>query len=398
MTADARRCRDSPACARHALFTHFWIVAVVLTVPPAHAEPLGQSSSLWRYGAFLDLSGAADFNFPENHRWRSKATTPRVNELAPNMGLAYVRKDTTPQSRWGMELAVQGGYDTDGLVPSSIPGRQRPVEGAEMLRHVGQANVSYLAPVGRGLTLTAGLFKSYIGYSSLYARENLNYTRPYIADNSPYLLFGLAARYPVSDRLKLGFFLTNGYSYLSYVNNQPHYGTQVSWKMAPRLTLTQNLYYGPDQMNTALQFWRFYSDSIVEWKGERLTLALAYDIGTEDAAEQAAHPRTFWTGGAVFSRWHISGPWSVAIRPEFYWDRNGRLTGSEQLITAVTTTLEYRLAWKLSSAILRMEYRHDESTGPGGGFFKGGAIAPGVPGLVAGQHLLLFSAIWSFDS
>lgn len=398
MTADGRKCRESPAFAGHTLFTGVWIAAVMLTTPPAHAAQAGQPPSLWRYGAFLDLSYAVDFNVPENHRWRSKSTTPRVNELAPNMGLAYLRKDMTPQSRWGMELAVQGGYDTDGLVPSSISGRQKPVDGADTLRHFGQANVSYLAPVGRGLTLSAGLFKSYIGYSSLYARDNLNYTRPYIADNSPYLLFGMSARYPVSDALKLGFFLTNGYSYLSYVNNQPHYGVQARWKAAPRLTLTQNLYYGPDQMNTALQFWRFFSDSIVEWRDDRLTLALSYDIGTEDAAGQAGHPRTFWTGAALYSRWNVSGPWSVAVRPEFYWDRNGRLTGSEQLIKAITTTLEYRLVWWLSSAILRMEYRYDESTGPSGGFFNGAALATGTPGLTASQHLLLFSAIWSFDS
>lgn len=30
------------------------------------------------------------------------------------------------------------------------------------------------------------------------------------------------------------------------------------------------------------------------------------------------------------------------MRPEVYWDRNGRLTGLEQVIKAMTTTLEYK--------------------------------------------------------
>jgi len=373
-------------------------LALLLTL--MNAEPgLGEETpaSDWHYGGFIDLGYALDFNFPENHLWRSKSTTRRVNELAPNMVLGYVRKDATADSRWGMELAGQGGYDTDALVPKPTPGREKPVDGADTLRHFSRANVSYLAPVGNGLTLTAGLFNSYIGYQSIYSKFNLNYTRSYMADNAPYFMFGLSAAYSVSDTLHLGLYVINGYNYLSHINDQPSYGTQVVWKPATYLTVTENLYYGPDQSNTALEFWRFFSDSIVEWKNGPLTFAAAYDIGTENAAEQMGHPRTFWTGGALYARWNVSGPWSVALRPEFYWDRNGRITGSEQLLKAVTTTLEYKWSHAWQSALLRLEYRYDESTGAGGGFFKGGEILPGVIGLAREQHLLLFSIVWSLD-
>jgi Putative beta-barrel porin-2, OmpL-like. bbp2 len=47
------------------------------------------------------------------------------------------------------------------------------------LRHVGLANVSSLAPVGKGLTLQGGIFSSLIGYDLLYAKDNLSYTRPW---------------------------------------------------------------------------------------------------------------------------------------------------------------------------------------------------------------------------
>lgn len=371
------------------------ILLFVQTVSPAHAEE--REVSDWHYGAYLDLSYAVDFNFPENHLWRSKATTPRVNELAPNMILGYVRKDVSPESRWGLEFGVQGGYDTDALVPITIPDRQTPVGGADTLSHFSRANLSYLAPIGNGLTLTAGLFNTYIGYQSFYARDNLNYTRSYMADNAPYFMFGVGARYPVSSAVTLGLYVINGYAYLNTTNHQPSYGTQIVWKPASGWTLTQNLYYGPDQSNTALEFWRLFSDSILEWKQDSLTLALSYDIGTENAAEQPGHPRTFWTGGAFFARWNVQGPWSFAFRPEFYWDRNGRITGSEQLLKAVTATLEYRLHWSWQMAVARVEYRYDESTGPGGGFFRGGETAHGVIGLTPGQQLLLFSVIWSLD-
>ena len=364
----------------------------------AAAESEAPAASGWHYGAYLDGSYPLNFNFPENHKWRSKITTPRTNEFAPNMALGYVRKDVTPDSRWGMEAGVQGGYDTSLLVPAPTPQGDKPVPGADVLRHVHRANVSYLAPVGNGLTLTAGLFNSFIGYESFYSRNNSNYTRSYMADNAPYFMTGLAAQYAVDQTLKFAVYVINGYNNLSRPNLVPSYGTQLSWKPSPPWTLTQNFYYGPDQFNTSLTFWRFFSDSIVEWKDEAWTVAFAYDAGTENAAERDGHPRMFWTSTAFFVRRHVSGPWSVAIRPELYWDRNGRLTGAEQRITAVTSTLEYRIAVGHQTGLLRLEYRFDRSTGTQGGFFTGGEVAPGVIGLTPNQHLLILGLMWAFDS
>jgi hypothetical protein len=105
----------------------------------------------WHYGGFIDLSYPVNFNFPENHRWRSRTTTPRTNELAPNMAMAYLRKEVAARSSWGMELAVQGGYDSKEYAF----GQDRPLmDGADTLRHIPRANLSYHVPVGNGLTLT----------------------------------------------------------------------------------------------------------------------------------------------------------------------------------------------------------------------------------------------------
>ncbi|MDH4369875.1 MAG: porin [Nitrospira sp.] len=374
----------------------FGIFAILFFgVGPAAGEEPSQSD--WHYGGLLDLSYELNFNFPDNHLWRSKTTTPSVNEPALNMAVGYVRKDPSQHSRWGLEFGLQEGHDADGLVPSTIPDRDKPIDHATQLKHFSRANVSFLAPIGNGLKVTAGLFNSYIGYQSIYARYNLNYTRSYMADNAPYFVFGLSATYPVNEATTVGFYIINEYNYLSHINNQPSYGMQVAWKPTTRLTLTENLYYGADQSNTAIEFWRFFSDSIIEWKDGPFTFAAAYDIGTENAAELPGHPRTFWTAGALYAHWNVSGPWSVALRPEFYWDRNARITGSEQFIAAVTTTLEYKWCIDLHTLLARLEHRYDDSRGTEGGFFTGDFIGPGMIGLTPGQHLLLFSLIWFID-
>jgi len=356
---------------------------------PAPREPA------WHYGGFVDLGYSLDFNFPQNHLFRNRSTTPRVNELDLNMAGVYVRKDATEESRWGMELMGHGGQDALNFpFGTNLP----KVEGSDALRHFGRANVSYLAPVGNGLTLQAGLFNSFIGYESLYAKDNFNYTRAWIADYSPYLMFGANAQYNFDEKWSGVFFIINEYFHLQNANNLPSYGAQVAYKPNSSWLFKETVYYGPDQSDTSLEFWRFFSDSIVEWKvNDDVTLAGEYQVGTQVMAIPG-NPRFVYMGAAFPMRWHISGPWSVALRPEVYYDPNGFQTGAEQLVRAVTTTAEYKFPYKWTNLIGRLEYRYDESTGSGGGFFKGNEIAPGVIGLTPAQHMLIFGLIWTLDS
>ncbi|MBU6434224.1 MAG: outer membrane beta-barrel protein [Nitrospirae bacterium] len=358
-------------------------------------QKVDTASSDWHYGGFVDLGYSLDFNFPANHLFRNRSTTPRVNELDLNMAGAYVRKDATEQSRWGMELMGHGGQDAKDF---GFAVNEPKVGFSDQLRHFGRANLSYLAPVGNGLTIQGGLFNSFIGYDSLYAKDNINYTRPWGGDYTPYLMFGINVSYPFTTQMSGTFFVINEYFHLAHANDLPSYGGQLAYKVTSSLTVKETIYYGPDQAATSLEFWRLFSDSIVEWREGPFLIALDYQIGTEQMAATPGSPRAFWTNAALPMRWNFSGPWSLALRPELYWDRNGRMTGSEQFITAVTTTVEYRMPYRWTNTILRMEYRFDESRGPGGGFFKGGEIGPGVVGLTPAQHMLIFSAIWTVDS
>ena len=87
----------------------------------------------------------------------------------------------------------------------------------------------------------------------------------------------------------------------------------------------------------------------------------------------------------------------MALRPELYWDRNGRITGSEQFITAATSTLEYTLSLSTHTILARLEHRYDKSQGSGGGFFRGDLASSGTVTLTPGQHLVFCSLLWYFD-
>jgi hypothetical protein len=371
--------------------------AVDAQPPPPERPPEPPSSPSnpeWQYGGFADVGYLHDFNDPSNHLFRSRGTTFHVNEVDLNMAGLYLRKSTSETSRWGTELTLQAGKDSEVFGFSATAPN---LAGSNWLRHLGPTNVSYLVPAGKGLTLQGGIFGSFIGYDSLYAKDNLNYTRPWGADFTPYFMLGVNAQYPFSAKLTATLLLLNGYWHLAHANNVPSAGGQLAYKATEHLTLKETVLYGPHQSDTSLALWRFLSDSIAEWKGDRLTVAFDYFVGTERIAAPG-NPRALWMSAQLPLHRVINPRLSLTIRPEVYWDRDGRTTGFQQTVKANTTTLEYRIPLRRASAILRLEHRIDDSRGPGGGFFNDGELSPGVVGLTPTQNLLGLGVILTFDS
>src|SRR5215467_6082213 len=358
------------------------------------STPAQAPKSAWKYNGFLDFGYLLDFNHPANHLFHDRGTTFRVNELDLNMAGAGVKKEASQDSRWGTELEVQAGKDSATFGFSATAPN---VGGANVLRHFGLANVSYLAPVGNGLTVQGGLFSSFIGYDSLYAKDNFEYTRPWGADYTPYLMFGVNASYPFTKKITLTGFVINDYFHLAHPNNVPSFGGQLSYTATEHLNFKETLLYGPHQSDASLDFWRFFSDSILEWKKERFTTAFEYQFGTEKVNAPGT-PRALWMSAQLPFHRVIRGPWSATLRPEFAWDRDGRWTGSKQTIKALTTTVEYRVPYWKTNTIARLEYRVDDSRGSGGGFFRGVEVSPGVVALVPTQQLLAFGLIFTFES
>jgi Putative beta-barrel porin-2, OmpL-like. bbp2 len=356
-------------------------------------EPPSPTSNLeWQVGGFLDLGYLDSFNSPSNHLFRSRGTTPRVDELNVNIGGGYIRSLASESSRWGLELTVHAGEDSKVFGFSATAPN---IGGADWLLHLGPTNVSYLAPTGGGLTLQAGIFSSFIGYDSLYAKDNFTYTRPWTADFTPYLMLGVNAGYTVTDGLTVTGFVLNGYWHLAHANDVPSFGGQLAYKPTDGVTVKETVLYGPHQENTDLSLWRFLSNTIVERKTDRFTAAFDFDVSSE-IVDSAERPRAWWVAGQLPVHWAIEEPWSVTVRPEFAWDSHGRWTTFEQSVRAITSTLEYRARLRQAQAILRIEHRYDHSTGSGGGFYQD--VQPGVVGLTPGQHLLVFGAILSFDA
>ncbi len=362
--------------------------------PPPDAAPTQSLDAAWQYGGFLDFGYLEDFNDPANHLFRSRGTTFHVNEWDINMGAIYVKKIASEHSRWGTELTLQAGKDAQVFGFSATAPN---LPGANWLRHLGPTDVSYLAPLGNGLTLQGGIFSSLIGYDSLYTKDNFTYTRPWGADFTPYFMLGVNASYPFTNKLTGTLFVVNGYWHLADANSVPSSGGQLAYKRTDHLTFKQTVLYGPHQSNTSLEFWRFLSDSIVERRGEQVTTAFELIVGTEEAAS-LGNSRALWMASQLPVHWAVSKRFSMTVRPEVFWDRDGRVTGFSQTVKANTSSLEYRIPFRQASAIIRLEHRIDDSRGPRGGFFTDGTVQPGAVALTPTQNLLMLGVILTFDS
>src|SRR5262249_44092492 len=160
------------------------------------------------------------------------------------------------------------------------------------------------------------IFSSLIGYDSLYAKDNFNYTRPWGADYTPYLMLGINASYPMTPKLTGTFAIVSGYWHLAHANDAPSFVGQLAYKATDRVSLKETILYGSHQPSTALEFWRVFSDTIVERKVARLTTAFEYQLGSEKV-DAAGTPRALWMSAQAPIHWTVSGPWSVTFRPEF---------------------------------------------------------------------------------
>jgi hypothetical protein len=311
--------------------------------------------SAQQYGAFIDFGYLYDPNWTSTHAFAFRGTTPVIDQPEIDMAAVYMKKDASEKSRWGAELTLQAGKDSEAFGYSAVAPN---LPGSKWLRHIGLADVSYLAPVGSGLTLQAGIFSSLIGYESLYAKDNLTYTRSWGADNTPYLMIGANASYAFTPKFSGTVALITGYAPLSDANHVPSTVVQGAYKAGSAVTLKETALYGPHQGDTAVEFWRFLSDTIVERKTARLTTAFEYQLGHERVAEPAK-PHALWMAAQLPVHVAVHGPWSVTVRPEVAWDRNGRWTGQPQTIKSAAGTLEYKVPYRWTSTIARLEYRYD---------------------------------------
>src|SRR5271167_3475984 len=138
-----------------------------------------------------------------------QAFTNETNSFALNMVELIVDKApdaTSAESRAGYHIAA--GY---GEAASVVNGADITGDGSNF--YLKEAYMSYLAPVGKGLTVQVGKFVTPIGAEVIESNANWNYTRSILFYYAiPYFHFGANAKYVFNPKWSITGYLVNGWN------------------------------------------------------------------------------------------------------------------------------------------------------------------------------------------
>lgn len=350
----------------------------------------------WEVGGFIDTNYSYNSNLPDNHVYRGTSVQPRTGEFSLNHAVAYIRRDPIPgRTSLVFELAAQAGPAADALVAyePNPGGANGKFAGPEVYKHLSRANIG-LRTRG-GTELSAGLHVSPVGIGIHWNPYNWNYTVTWQLNSVPYYLSGLKLVHTIGAH-GLQLWLTNGWQILSDNNKAPSLMLGYTFTPSPKFTLGEYVWIGPEQADMRPRAWRLFSDTQFTWGTEKFGVAGLFDLGADPRTDLPQSPWHMWMNGALFTRWRVLGErrtWDMALRPEFFWDRDGRIFGVPQNLVSGTFTNSLRL---LDNLLLRLEYRYDWSSNPGGFFYRQAAISDDAPGLARQQHTIFFSVAGVF--
>ena len=166
--------------------------------------------------------------------------------------------------------------------------------------------------VWNGINVDVGIFKSYVGLLSYNNFENWNYQPSFTSDNTPWFFSGIRIQTFPSDKLKIEYWIVNGWQTYGMYNEVPGLGFQVLWRPQESLQVTTNGYGGYDTPNNADRL-RLHSDNSVEVRYlkqpgsfvSKAAFSLTGDIGVE-------------SGGGVTPFGGAGGPAQNFISGMFY--------------------------------------------------------------------------------
>ena len=352
----------------------------------------------WEVGGFVDANYVYNSNMPDNHVNRLRSAVPRTGEFSLNLAVAYIRRDAIPgQFSPTFELALQAGPAADALMyyEPTPGGDASRFAGMEVFKHLGRANVGF--KTRRGTELSVGMHLSPVGIGIHWTPFNWNYSVSWELDGVPYYLAGLKVVHPINDRHGLQLWVVNGWQTLADTNKAPSVMLGYTYTPSARFNLAEFAYFGPDQADIRMAAWRMYSDTQFTYNVDRFGVGGLFDVGGERLTDQTGRPMTMWMTAALFTRWRVLGKqrtWDMAARPELYWDRDGRIYGvTDNVLLGATYTNALRLTENL---LLRLEYRYDRSSAPGGYFYRGAAIDDTLPPFARDQHTLFFAVAGVF--
>jgi hypothetical protein len=333
----------------------------------------------------LDTYYEYNFNDPVGRVNLLRAYDVLSNEFSLSQASVVLEHapDVAAGRRWGGRLDLQFGQATDTLQgnPSNEP---RP----EVYRNIFQAYGTYVAPVGKGLSIDFGKWSSSLGFEGNYTKDQLNYSRSFWFSFLPFYHMGARVSYPINDRFALNYWIVNGINQVEATNGFKDELFGFTAKPAKSVNWTFNYYLGqehPDRtpatncgpvpaqpglcfvaINPAPNGRTNIFDSYATWQATpKLMVVMEGDYFIqrlwENAAPGESSAPSHVDGGAAYIQYQLTSRLAISTRGEYMSDRGGLYSGLTQALKENTVTFDYKLA---DGFLMRYEWRRDYSNQP----------------------------------
>jgi Putative beta-barrel porin-2, OmpL-like. bbp2 len=330
-----------------------------------------------------------------------QAFTNNTNNFALNMAEVIVDKApdaTSAESRAGYHIAA--GY---GQAAAVVNGSDF-TNGDGSNFYLKEAYMSYLAPIGKGLTIQVGKFVTPAGAEVIESNGNWNYTRSVLFYYAiPFFHFGANAKYVFNPKWALTGYLVNGWNNSSICHDcvgqssSLMYGASLAYTPNAKWSAIENYFAGPQLDFTSedpsrVTNWRELSDTVISYTpNAKWAFMLNGDYGfgpkeytcetsgCDDDGVTGIHAAALppgvvqvgkeatWWGVAGYGKYTINPKSYFAVRYEYYDDPQGyTLFGDfsnldRTHVQEATATYSYNLT---SGLQVRGEYRFDYASEP----------------------------------
>jgi hypothetical protein len=261
-----------------------------------------------------DLNAVYDFNHPVDHTIDGSCETGRTDEVqVQQLGIGG---DFHWDNVRGRILTQFGMYSQ--MTPRNDSSTNRGQWNASnAYQYVSEAYGGYHFDVMNGVNLDAGIFMSYVGLFSYYNFDNWAYQPSYVSANTPWFFNGLRLQMFPSDKLKVEFWLTNGWQSYNMINNLPGVGGVVQWRPNGSVCVISNNYLvGADAFGNTERHRRHtdnslevkYYDSPNSWL-DKMAFTFTADLGNETgggvswSGKNPATPKQYFVGFMLYNRW-----------------------------------------------------------------------------------------------
>lgn len=310
------------------------------------------SKSSIAVSGYGELYYSFDFNNPlSNTKSNFIYNYDRNNEV--NANLAFIKVAYSSSNiRANLSLAsgtyVQANYTLEPIA----------------LKSLYEANAGVKISAKNNLWIDAGIFASHIGFESAVGKDCWNLTRSMLADNSPYYESGVKLSYTSkNEKWFLSALLLNGWQHIQRVaaSTTPSFGTQVTYTPSSKFTLNSSIFIGND-FPDSLRKWRYFHNfySIIELT-KKMAVTIGFDCGIQQKVK-ASEQMNFWYSPLVIGKFKVNDQNSIAIRAEYYSDKNGVIIPTNTLNGFKTFSVSVNYDRKIANNILwRIEYRYFNS-------------------------------------